>query len=589
MEVLSMLMELAKKLILMIGFKKLTQMKLQLWVKFFLINIHPEYNSSQPESKNVVVTEFQSSVERKFEKRSTEELKLELTGDYLDKSRPCEEESRIHMNQVMVSRGESEEDNNSDKTIEIDFRSPEENSKRKVQNWDIERISENTDDDSNSGTCHPYTITTPIQNLEISGENNNNKQLSDDTMKTQKSPTSNDKSLAKSTFVDMSLLTPFGKDKKDKVVVEISETEDYLDEFYYISSLQTSLKLGIDEIKQSIEEGKGFTYEYDQEASNKDPNSILQDKFYNHYHHCIQSVAYLSTLGDYTEDEFLDKKVYLPPKRTKKLKTLVLDLDETLVHCSENLDKKFDMKTKIKFNGGETLDCGVSFRPFAAQFLRFMSNVYEIVIFTASHSCYANSILNLLDPHNKYITFRMFRESCLETEENIFVKDLRIFANRKLKNLVLVDNACYSYAGQIQNGIPIVPYFEGKADRELLELAAFLTSLEGKSHMVKEIIEERSKSRSDVSETSYDKCEMNHFDPENQEIIYKTFLMKLERACQKYDELFDGNFESNTPFIQKISKYFMGEKFGEYIERFEDDAPLKLAEFFIKHVENFIS
>lgn len=534
-----------------------------------------------------MVNEFHSSSDNRIEKGFTGELNIEIPGEYLDNESIEEEKStNLCENKVMVSAEESldyEYKEGVNKPIEMDFRY-DELPKKKVQNWDIDRISENTEDDSNSGMYNPHP-TTPAQKVEL----NQNQNLSIKTISTQKSPLSDDKSLVKSTFVDISQPTPHGKDKKGKVVVQISETEDHLDEYYYISSLKNALEEGVGEIKQSIEEGKGFTYEYDQESSNKEIDSILQDKFYNHYHHCIQSVAYLSTLGDYTEDEFLDKKVYLPPKRDKKMKTLVLDLDETLVHCSENLEKKYDLKTKIKFNGGETLDCGVSFRPFAPQFLRFMSKIYEIVIFTASHSCYANSILNLLDPRNNYITFRMFRESCLETEENIFVKDLRIFANRKLKNLVLVDNACYSYAGQIKNGIPIVPYFEGEKDRELLELAAFLTCLEGKSYIVKEIIEERSRSQSDVSEASIDKNDTNNFDPESQEIIYKTFLMKLDRACQKYDELLSENFESNALFIEKISNYFMGEKIGEYIEKYEDEAPFKLAEFFIKHISNFIS
>lgn len=30
--------------------------------------------------------------------------------------------------------------------------------------------------------------------------------------------------------------------------------------------------------------------------------------------------------------------------------------------------------------------------------------------------------------------------------------------------MILVDNAAYSYAFQIDNGIPIIPYYEGKID-----------------------------------------------------------------------------------------------------------------------------
>lgn len=41
------------------------------------------------------------------------------------------------------------------------------------------------------------------------------------------------------------------------------------------------------------------------------------------------------------------------------------------------------------------------------------------------------------------------------------IKDLRVI-NRNLKDLVLVDNAAYSYAFQLDNGIPIIPYVDNK-------------------------------------------------------------------------------------------------------------------------------
>jgi CTD small phosphatase-like protein 2 len=45
----------------------------------------------------------------------------------------------------------------------------------------------------------------------------------------------------------------------------------------------------------------------------------------------------------------------------------------------------------------------------------------------------------------------------------MYCKDLRII-NRDMDSMVLVDNAAYSYATQLDNGIPILPYYHGKAD-----------------------------------------------------------------------------------------------------------------------------
>lgn len=56
------------------------------------------------------------------------------------------------------------------------------------------------------------------------------------------------------------------------------------------------------------------------------------------------------------------------------------------------------------------------------------------------------------------------------------MKDLRIL-DRDLSRVVLVDNAAYSYAFQVANGIPITSYYEGKEDAELLGLRDYLRLL----------------------------------------------------------------------------------------------------------------
>lgn len=49
--------------------------------------------------------------------------------------------------------------------------------------------------------------------------------------------------------------------------------------------------------------------------------------------------------------------------------------------------------------------------------------------------------------------------------------------NRELSQTVLVDNAAYSYAFQVDNGIPIIPYYEGKHDYELKALQSYIEKL----------------------------------------------------------------------------------------------------------------
>lgn len=65
-------------------------------------------------------------------------------------------------------------------------------------------------------------------------------------------------------------------------------------------------------------------------------------------------------------------------------------------------------------------------------------------MFTASHECYANMVLDFLDPKHELIDYRLFRDDCMLID-GIYIKDLRILP-RPLSSVLLVDNAAYSFA-----------------------------------------------------------------------------------------------------------------------------------------------
>jgi CTD small phosphatase-like protein 2 len=155
----------------------------------------------------------------------------------------------------------------------------------------------------------------------------------------------------------------------------------------------------------------------------------------------------------------------------------VLDLDETLIHCNENLSTPHDVTLKIRFPTGEKIDAGVNIRPYARELLKELSKVCEIIVFTASHECYANVVLDNLDPKGEWVAHRLFRGQCWQSEEGVYIKDLRVLKNRKLENVLLVDNAAYSYFNQLENGIPIIPYYDDKDDQELLHLIHYVQEL----------------------------------------------------------------------------------------------------------------
>jgi CTD small phosphatase-like protein 2 len=65
------------------------------------------------------------------------------------------------------------------------------------------------------------------------------------------------------------------------------------------------------------------------------------------------------------------------------------------------------------------------------------------------------------------------------TSEGYNVKNLRILTEKDLSEIVIVDNSVYSFAFQIDNEIPIIPFYNDKADEEMLHLVYYLNCLVG--------------------------------------------------------------------------------------------------------------
>ncbi|KAL4496104.1 hypothetical protein ABPG72_015526 [Tetrahymena utriculariae] len=206
------------------------------------------------------------------------------------------------------------------------------------------------------------------------------------------------------------------------------------------------------------------------------PQDYFSQIYREHFLQTYQGIQYAGLARPANPHDLQQKKVFLKNKQPGK-KTIIFDLDETLIHCNENASIPSDVVLSIRFPQGEILDAGINIRPNAVEMLKELSQDFEIVVFTASHSSYAKAVLDHLDPHKRYVHHRFFRDQCIMTPQGVYIKDLRIFADRAMSEMVLVDNAAYSFAFQIENGIPIIPFYENKKDDELKSLTNYLKSL----------------------------------------------------------------------------------------------------------------
>jgi len=113
-------------------------------------------------------------------------------------------------------------------------------------------------------------------------------------------------------------------------------------------------------------------------------------------------------------------------------------------------------------------------RPNLFEFLDNVYEKYELIIFTASNKNYADKIIDYIEKDKKYFSLRLYREHCIFIKPGIYIKDLRIFNNRNLKNVILIDNSIFSFANQFNNGILITSFYNDNCDSFLLSLIDYL-------------------------------------------------------------------------------------------------------------------
>ena len=172
-------------------------------------------------------------------------------------------------------------------------------------------------------------------------------------------------------------------------------------------------------------------------------------------------------------------KPLLKTQHRTGVKTLVLDLDETLVHSSLQPVSNADFLLTVQVND-LWAKVYVLLRPGVNELLTYALQRYEVVIYTASVKEYADQLLDRLDP--EHIAARLYRDQCVLCS-GVYVKDLRNLG-RPMESLILVDvifpqNAQEAFDRYPENTLLIASFISDQEDKELRRLKDILELMEG--------------------------------------------------------------------------------------------------------------
>jgi len=171
------------------------------------------------------------------------------------------------------------------------------------------------------------------------------------------------------------------------------------------------------------------------------------------------------------------------PEDAGKL-TVVLDLDECLVHstldASQQDLRQFEESRKLdatavnefvfQLSDGQVVRSNM--RPGLQEFLATTSKEYELMVYTAAMELYAAPLLDHLDPEGNIFRHRLYRDSCVQAGGG-YTKDLALF-NRPMNRILLVDNNAMCFLPQLQNAVPIYPFYDDRSDTSLTGIASLL-------------------------------------------------------------------------------------------------------------------
>ena len=191
---------------------------------------------------------------------------------------------------------------------------------------------------------------------------------------------------------------------------------------------------------------------YEQLEANKKNNSPKNEILFSKRNNTVENY------GSGVINNIKETPPYLPEINPKFKYTLVLDIDETIIHY---------FFTYIN---------GMFFvRPYVYEFLNELKNYYEIVTFTAGTKDYADNILNLVDINDNLIKYRLYRHHTTIMGCNVFKDLMRL--GRDMSKIIIIDNLKDNFKLQPNNGLFIKTWTSDINDNQLFDLEKILRDI----------------------------------------------------------------------------------------------------------------
>ena len=188
---------------------------------------------------------------------------------------------------------------------------------------------------------------------------------------------------------------------------------------------------------------KEFKYFYNLYLNKSTDNLFIQQYFQNkRLYSLIPCPPYIQSNSD---------KNILPPINSEKYSySLILDLDETLIH----LEREY-----YTFNNMHNIkNKKLTLRPGLINFLEKMKKIYEIILFTFSPNEYADSITDVIEKDEKYFEYKLYVQHA-SYNNGKYVKDINDLG-RDIKNAIIVeDNINNVHKSNLDNTICIKPFY----------------------------------------------------------------------------------------------------------------------------------